>query len=511
MKEGRARSPHRWYAVLILGLVLHGFAMVNSDLGLDAHVRLNAAEDRRNDGQDLAWDRLRIPADALQDPSSNHTYDGYIPPWYSSPWAIKLSAFFGVVCTAVLAGLMPKWKEEGFQFSPMYASLVLLSPVFLFVSGRGYDEGILACFVGLGVSGFFFNRAERAGESFLSVVLMATSILLLLGWKGFDMVVCLGAWAAVLIVGSAWMALDQRGSKSAQTITQHPWIMGGIASGVVFVGVCLLGFFSDVGTFKVIGEHPLSFGMASVVALVHVLSVFLLIGFFLWPFVVSRWRAIVTLRGRGPTMLVTYSAALLTGIVVYIAALWTLESNLWNRPLLGTMLVLGNNGRYATAVLVPLLLLIKWSPSTASDEGVECSRLRIGFIALVPLILFVSLVGQQLWSQDAGEWLADAWNEEDSCVVMVAPETLAMHHLYVIKTSLDLSGDHAIDGYWRTSEQTGAFFVDHPECDDVLVIAPGEPFIPDNAQWELVHEHRTPFTLSGGMSEDTWRVYRASP
>ena len=151
------------------------------------------------------------------------------------------------------------------------------------------------------------------------------------------------------------------------------------------------------------------------------------------------------------------------------------------------------------------------APSISLSEPSESSRLRIGIIALIPLILFVSLYGQQLWSQDAGEWLAESWDEEDSCVVMVAPETLAMHHLYVIKTSLDLSGDHAIEGYWRTSEQTSAFFDDHPACADVLVIAPGEPFIPDNAQWELVHEHRTPFTLSGGLSEDTWRVYRASP
>ena len=509
--EGQERSRRRWYAVLMLGLVLHGLAMVNSDLGLDAHVRLNAAEDERNDGQDLAWDKLRIPADTLQDPTSQHTYEGYIPLSYSSPMAIKLTSFFGILCTAALAGLMPKWREEGFHFDPMFASIVLLSPVFLFVSGRGYDEGILACFVGLGVSGFLFNQAERERECFLTVVLMATSLLLLLGWKGFDMVVCLGVWAGVLVIGSLWIFADQRGSEATKSITQHPWKMSAIAAGGLYAGVFVLGLFSEVGTFRVIGDHPLAFAGASLVALIHVLGVFFLIGFFLWPFILTRWRAIVALRGRGPTMLAVYSAALLAGIITYIAALWTLESDLWNRSLFETMLVLGNNGRYATAVLIPVFMLIKWSPTNDVSEPSESSRLRIGIIALIPLILFVSLYGQQLWSQDAGEWLAESWDEEDSCMVMIAPETLAMHHLYVLKTHLDLSGEKAIDGYWRTSEQAPAFLEEHPECHDVLVVAPGMAFTPSSSQWELANEHPTPFTLSGGLSEDAWRVYRASP
>ena len=40
---------------------------------------------------------------------------------------------------------------------------------------------------------------------------------------------------------------------------------------------------------------------------------------------------------------------------------------------------------------------------------------------------------------------------------MVAPETLAMHHLYVIKSSVDLTGDRGVDAYWRTAEHVDAF------------------------------------------------------
>ena len=58
-------------------------------------------------------------------------------------------------------------------------------------------------------------------------------------------------------------------------------------------------------------------------------------------------------------MLASYIAVLLAGIATYIGALWTLESQLWGRSLLETMLILGNNGRYATAVLLPLVFLCR--------------------------------------------------------------------------------------------------------------------------------------------------------
>ena len=251
MEEGGRRSVRRWYALLILGLILHGLAMVNSDLGLDAHVRLNAAADDRAPGQDLAWDKLRIEDERVQEPSSNHSYEGYIPPWYSSAWSVKLTSFVGVLCTAVLAGLVPRWRDEGFHFDPMWSSLVLLSPVFLFVSGRGYDEGILACIVGLGVSGFFFHRAEGLGQCFLSIVLLATSTLLLLGWKGFGMMVSLGIWAGVVLIGSAWMWLDQRGSETTRGYTRHPWKMAATVSTLLYVAVFLFGLFSRTGTLSI--------------------------------------------------------------------------------------------------------------------------------------------------------------------------------------------------------------------------------------------------------------------
>ena len=144
-------------------------------------------------------------------------------------------------------------------------------------------------------------------------------------------------------------------------------------------------------------------------------------------------------------MVVVYATVLLAGISSYIGALWTLEASLWNRSLPETMLVLGNNGRYATAILLPLLTLLRWiEPSNPSSEGKEGRNIGFAAAALVPLMLFIALFGQQLWSDDAGTWLADI-TEEEECFLMVAPETLAMHHLCVIKSHVDLTGERDID------------------------------------------------------------------
>ena len=64
-------SRKRWYALMALAILLHVFAMTNSDLGLDAHVRLNAAMDGQHDGQDLAWGKLRVADNTEQAPPMN--------------------------------------------------------------------------------------------------------------------------------------------------------------------------------------------------------------------------------------------------------------------------------------------------------------------------------------------------------------------------------------------------------------------------------------------------------
>ena len=511
VKEADLRARKRWFALFALGIILHGLAMFNSDLGLDAHVRLNVAMDESTEGQDLPWGKLRLSSSIEQTPSSEHNYDGYIPPWYTSSLSVKTTAFLGVLGVALLAGLRSNWKAGPHRFDPSWASLILFSPIFIFVSARGYDEGILAVFVAFGVSGFFFNKGETEGQRLLHVVFMATSLLLVLGWKGFDLLACLGIWLGIITTGLLWMGVDRRSSNGGQSLARHPWKMAAIGSSLVYVAVLLIGWFAESGTLAIIGEQPLAYLMATAAAAVIAIVVFLLIGFFLWPFVWNRSTSLANLRGPGITMLASYTSVLITGIIAYIAALWTLEAALWNLSLLEIMIVLGNNGRYATALLIPVILMIKWPNENAVDDlKKESTSLRWSLIFLVPLMLFTSLHGQQLWSDDAGASLAEAWSDEDSCVFMIAPETLAMHHMYVLKTHLDLAGTKSIDAYWRTSDVADAFIEEHEACSGFLLVAPNEGYTPDAASWDLMTQGDAPVSMSAGVNDGSWRLYRNS-
>ena len=97
---------------MALGILLHALSMMNSDLGLDAHVRLNAAMDETATGQDLAWGNLRVEDSTQQTPDDPGEYNGYIPPWFASETSVKISAFAGVLGVALLAGAVPKWSIQ---------------------------------------------------------------------------------------------------------------------------------------------------------------------------------------------------------------------------------------------------------------------------------------------------------------------------------------------------------------------------------------------------------------
>ena len=304
-------SRKRWYALMALAIFLHVLAMTNSDLGLDAHVRLNAAMDGQHDGQDLAWGKLRIADSSEQAPTNEQVYDGYIAPWFESELAAKFTAFVGVLCVACLAGLSPRWASPSQPFNPMKPALILFSPIFLFVSARGYDEGVLAFVAGFGTVGFLFNQGEERAQRLLHVVMMAASVMLVLGWKGFSPIASIGAFLLTVAVGAGWLVVEEKSSGALGAWLVHPWKMASSCALLVFIGVMVVGFMADTGTFAIIGQHPVGFVFATTVALIHSVALFLLVGFVLWPLLSVRWSSLSGLRGSGPTMLASYIAVLL--------------------------------------------------------------------------------------------------------------------------------------------------------------------------------------------------------
>lgn len=508
MEQEKRVHHRRWTLVFLLGFLLHIYAAFHSDLGLDAHVRLNALNDEVAEGQDLTWGSPRISG--ATNVNTNTIYDGYIPPWNTSEAMMKITAITSLVLVSVIASLRPHDHPSRPDFEPKWAALLTLSPVLVFSSSRGYDEAPLALLMGLGVVGFWFNRGQTSAQQRLNGIFMATSVLLVMVWKGFSPMASLAVWLVMLVFTEVWLRVWSTGKYAGEgQFLGNPWSIGGLTFWVVYIGITCAGFVSEDGTFSIIADHPLQFLLASVFALLDMAVLYLLIGCLLWPHLVQRWQGLRSARGPGLTMLVVYISALLAGLVAYVASLWTLEASLWNMSLTSVMVVLGNNGRYATLLLLPLVALLRWNDGedetgSAAEEGRSIRAIAV----VLPFLLFTTLVGHQIWSEDAGELLAESWQEGDDSLLLIAPESMAIHHLYVLKSNLDLDGSQSIQGLWATADTASGMVETYQDTLDYVVLAPGTSIDVNITSWTLIGAHEVPVSVPGGIQDGTWALYR---
>ena len=508
MEQEESVHQRRWTLVFLLGFLLHIYAAFHSDLGLDAHVRLNALNDGVAEGQDLTWGSPRVSG--TTNVNTNSVYDGYIPPWNTTEAMMKITAITSLILLGEMASLRPRDHPLGPGFEPKWAALLMLSPVLVFSSSRGYDEAPLALLMGLGVVGFWFNRGETSPQQRLNGVLLATSILLVMVWKGFSPVASLAVWLVMLITTEVWLRVWSTGRYTGEgQFLGNPWSVGGLTFGVVYIGITCAGLFSEAGTFSIIADRPMQFLLASVFALLDTAVLYLLVGCLLWPYLVQRWQGLRSARGPGFTMLVVYISALLAGLVAYVASLWTLEASLWNMSLTKVMVVLGNNGRYATLLLLPLVALLRWHDGEVeSGSSPEEGLLIRAIVVILPFLLFTTLVGHQIWSEDAGELLAESWQEGDDSLLLVSPESMAIHHLYVLKSNLDLDGSQSIQGLWSTPDAAPDMVQTYQDTLDYVVVAPGTSIDVNTTSWTLIGAQDVPVSVPGGIQGGTWTLYR---
>ena len=508
MEQEDGVHHRRWALVFLLGFLLHIYAAFHSDLGLDAHVRLNALNDEVAEGQDLTWGSPRVSG--ATSVNTNTVYDGYIPPWNTSETMMKITAITSLVLVAAVASLRPRDQSSRPDFEPRWAALLMLSPVLVFSTSRGYDEAPLALLMGLGVVGYWFNRGETSAQQRLNGIFMATSVLLVMVWKGFSPIASLAVWLVMLIATEVWLRVWNTGRYTGEgQFLGNPWSVGGLTFAVVYIGIACAGLFSEAGTFSIIADRPMEFLFASVFALLDTAVLYLLLGCLLWPFFVQRWQRLRSARGSGLTMLVVYISALMAGLVAYVASLWTLEASLWDMSLTSVMIVLGNNGRYATLLLLPLVALLRWNDGEVEIGSPSDDRLSIRAIAVVlPFLLFTTLVGHQIWSEDAGEFLSESWQEGDDSLLLIAHESMAMHHLYVLKSNLDLDGSQSIHGLWATPDAASGMVETYQDTLDYVVVAPGTSIDVDTTSWTLIEAHEVPVSVPGGIQGGTWTLYR---
>ena len=474
-----------WKGLLVLGLLLNIVACFSSDLGLDTHVKMAVDADGV-----LPWGDLRPEVAGVSDPSD--AGERTVLPMYSgSEASIKA---FALVAFFALIGYVHRAVGE------RTASILALSPAFIFSVGRGYEEVYFALVFAVAFG--LFTEVWSSNMRLLQNLIGGCMLMLIPYAKGMSEPSSVLLYGAFLgFIGFAWHALQGRES-SRFAWMRNPLKASCATAGVIGTVMLLAGIFDATPTFGVVKDAPLRFLSAIVFSLFDAIGLFILFGMVLWPLLKPAVAALGTTDDAQIATMSAMIAAAMTAIVFYIAALWTYESVLWGASWPGIVWTMGNNGRYVTLLFVPLVLLLK---QLNLVTGVPTFEVPSGFIRaigvtlllLVPLSLLAGLHGQTMWTDEA----ADEMNlENGDHFLFVSDATLGMHWLYTFYEPLDADANN-LTGHWRS---TGTNWIGDVEADlshvTTIVLAPEVDNVPTG--WSVESSGEADLLNGGGE----WRV-----
>jgi len=415
---------------------------------------------------------------------------------------MKLASF---VATAMLVGglvYLLRQSRAHRAWYPLVAISIVLSPVWMFSTGRGYDEALLALLM---LASLWWVPSHARAADFLGLrgLSLGLALGLVLSLKGMDASLSVGAVVAAvlcsLVWGAWWTRVEGRGVRPGPTPAH---LVAGCA-GVVMAVISVVAFLLGPGTFSTVAEQPLVYLASLIVALLVGVGLYLGVGCMMWPLVVRSSHEHVAMSDRS-AYLWSAVGALGGAIVCYTAVLWTYESDLWGASWSSTVIRLGNNGRYMT-LLIPLV----WGALAAdgrlqSVSDVPSRRtMLVALLLVMPFSVVTAMVGHQVWSEDAGRALSEEL-EENETFLLVAEPTLAMHHLYVMRTHVDGSGVLNITGAWASPEAIAASSIDLNE-NDAIVVGPNTVFSP-GAAWVERTEQKVPLSVPT-IQTGAWRLY----
>ena len=97
---------------------------------------------------------------------------------------MKITAVSALLIVGLLVSL--KRTDAGsVRLDFMWGAMLFLSPVMMFSTSRGYDEAPLALLMALSVAGYGLDLVDSRAQLRIRSLLMATILLLVMGWKGF--------------------------------------------------------------------------------------------------------------------------------------------------------------------------------------------------------------------------------------------------------------------------------------------------------------------------------------
>jgi hypothetical protein len=504
LSEQEYSRQKRWKLLLIIGVCLNALVVFTSDLGLDTHIHLTYATVEAGQGEAaLDWGHTR-PIDPL---SSDPSYapvkeDGWFDFIGDSPTDVRLLSF---AITLGFIGLL--YKQQQLELAVMVA----LYPTFIFSTGRGYPEVFIAVMLyAVVILIAHACRQEDVNKARLRALSIAVPMAAIVAVKGMSMWWGLPFGLAAL----AWFEATRR-SPTFATWASHPAKVAVVAGLGVGALMLVMGFFDPGNTLSVVGDAPVRFSSALLIAVFDVLVIYALFGMVLWPFFGPAIKGLSTTSDLEVACIAGLIAAFAAAITVYVAALWTYESLLWGADWPLMTWTMGNNGRYISLLLIPSFMMLKRMNDLGievpclEDPGDKYRSLMIGLALILPLSILAAVNGQTMWSDEAGEVMALNM-EEGEDFLFISETTLGMHWLYTFHYDIDPFGNNNNTGHWRADSTdwhdelvNGTKVENRGSLDDVewLVIAPGAGEAPEG--WGLAAHGEADFLNGGG----TWKVY----
>jgi MFS family permease len=427
-------NDRTWKGLLVLGLVLNLLVCFTSDLGLDTQVKMAVDENGA-----LPWGDLRPEVAGFSD--VDDTGDRSVLPLYqTSESLIKATGL--VVFLGLIAYV---YRSVGLRS----AAVLSISPAFIFSIGRGYEEVYFALLFALafGLFSGLWSQRNRAlqhliGGFLLMLIPYAKSM-------AGPTEVLLGG-AALAAIGMAWLMAQSREEMRFQW-TKQPITAAGVVAGATLLFIAMIGLTRSSPTLAVMLDHPLRYVSAVGFALLIGVVIFALFGMVLWPLVTPAHKALRSIHDAQIATMTSMISAATTALVLYIAALWTYESVLWDAAWPGVVLTMGNNGRYLTLLFIPVVVLLKHlgtqqgTPTLDAPAG-KAASIALTLLLLLPISLLAGIHGQTMWTDEAAEVMP---LEDGDHFLFVSDATLGMHWMYTFYEPLDAEANN-ITGHWRS-------------------------------------------------------------
>ena len=499
MSEDKSNHNRVWWGLLILGLLLHLSSIANSDYGLDTHLHLAAIESNDDGTPNLEWGDVR-PSDSLaSNPAEEQVLErGWwqILELYPS-WLLPFAAFLPML--ALLGLVLVTTKGQ-----PQLAALVALHPSFIFATGRLYPESTVA----LAVAGIILaslNLFRQRSWAILQWVLLAVaSVHLLVLVKGLSSTI---GWGLIGLL-FAWVLLD-RNVPMFNSYSRNPIKALSLSIPLVLIAM-ILASFTTGGSLATIQTQPVSWLFAFLIAFLDGFGLYILVGLCCWPLVSDFITHARQSNDNESVFLTTFVASGVLLMTMWIASLWVFEAERWGLPLWENMILMGNNGRYLTALIFPLILLLYRS---MKGQTITLAKpFILAFALVLPLSMLAGIHGQTMWTDDAARTFSDDLTDGDH-FLYIDDEELGMHWLYTFRLELDADGERNITGHWRApdsnwqAELDGQTVANRADLNEVrfVVVAPHLE-LDISESWELTATGEAPFLNGGGE----WKVYRVS-